>query len=102
MAKDNRIPYLLDCYGPLLSQKQFSVVDLYYNEDFSLAEIAENEGITRQGVLDAIKRAEAQLLAFEEKLHFLEKVNRLWQLSANAKKEGSAAELCEYIDTQLL
>ena len=45
----------------LLTEKQQSAIDQYYNQDLSLAEIAENEGITRQGVRDAVKRAEAQL-----------------------------------------
>ena len=73
MAKDYKIPYMLDCYGSLLTKKQKCLVDQYYNDDLSLAEISESEGITRQGVRDAIKRAEAQLLETEEKLHFIEK-----------------------------
>lgn len=73
MAKDYKIPYMLDCYGNLLTEKQRCIVDQYYNDDLSLAEIAESEGITRQGVRDAIKRAEAQLFEIEEKLHFIEK-----------------------------
>jgi len=59
---------LFDFYGNMLTDKQKEFFDLYYNEDLSLAEIAENEGITRQGVRDAIVRAENLLLEFEEKL----------------------------------
>jgi len=73
LAKDYKIPYMLDCYGNLLTEKQRCLVDQYYNDDLSLAEISESEGITRQGVRDAIKRAEAQLFETEEKLHFIEK-----------------------------
>lgn len=68
MAKDLEISFLLDFYGDMLTEKQKDVVELYYNEDLSLAEIAENEGITRQGVRDAIKRAEVQMLEMEERL----------------------------------
>lgn len=68
MSKDMKISFLLDFYGDMLTEKQHSMVDYYYNEDLSLAEIAENEGITRQGVRDAIKRAEALLLDMEERL----------------------------------
>ncbi len=68
MAKNLDIIILFDIYGEMLTQKQQDFISYYYNDDLSLAEIAENEGITRQGVRDAIKRAEAQLIAFEEHL----------------------------------
>lgn len=68
MAKNLEISLLFDFYGDMLTDKQRDVVELYYNDDLSLSEIAENEGITRQGVRDSIKRAEAQLLEMEERL----------------------------------
>ena len=68
MGKNLEIALLLDFYGDILTEKQRNMVDYYYNDDLSLAEIAENEGITRQGVRDAIKRAEAQMLELEERL----------------------------------
>ena len=68
MAKNLDVINLFDIYGEMLTQKQQDFICYYYNDDLSLAEIAENEGITRQGVRDAIKRAEAQLFAFEEHL----------------------------------
>lgn len=68
MAKNLNISVLLDFYGEMLTEKQREVVELYYNEDLSLAEIAEHSGITRQGVRDSIKRAEYQLMDCEEKL----------------------------------
>ena len=68
MAKNMEIALLFDFYGDMLTDKQRDVVELYYNDDLSLAEIAENEGITRQGVRDSIKRAESQLLEMEERL----------------------------------
>ena len=66
MAKNLEIALLFDFYGEMLTDKQRDVVELYYNDDLSLSEIAENEGITRQGVRDSIKRAEAQLLDMED------------------------------------
>lgn len=57
---------LLDYYGSLLTEKQKTYFDLYYNQDLSLAEIAEQEGISRQGVHDAICRTEAILRGMEE------------------------------------
>lgn len=65
-----KISFLLDFYGAMLTEKQREVVEYYYNDDLSLSEIAQNEGITRQGVRDAIKRAEFQLLEMESRLGF--------------------------------
>ncbi|MCD7929067.1 MAG: YlxM family DNA-binding protein [Clostridiales bacterium] len=62
-----RMTMLYDFYGELLTERQREFYDLYHNEDFSLAEIAENAGITRQGVRDVIVRAEAILNEMEEK-----------------------------------
>jgi predicted DNA-binding protein YlxM (UPF0122 family) len=66
--KSIELVMLFDFYGNMLTDKQKEFFDLYYNEDLSLSEIAENEGITRQGVRDAIVRAENLLTEFEEKL----------------------------------
>lgn len=71
------ISSLLDIYGALLSENQRDVLDLYYNGDLSLSEIGEDTGITRQGVRDAIKKGEAKLLEFEEKLNFHKKSKKL-------------------------
>lgn len=62
------VSFLLDHYSRVLTERQRTVLDLYYNEDFSLSEIAENLGITRQGVRDAILHGEKQLLFLEESL----------------------------------
>lgn len=58
---------LLDFYGELLTDKQRECFDLHYNDDLSLSEIAEQSGISRQGVWDNIRRAESALREFEEK-----------------------------------
>jgi len=68
---------LCDIYGSLLSDKQREAVELYCNEDYSLSEIAENTGISRQGVRDQIKHAENQLVTFEESLGLLIKTTKL-------------------------
>jgi len=90
--KDLRVSGLLDIYGEILTEKQRDVIDLYYNEDLSLAEIAEHEGITRQGVRDNIKRGEVVLMEMEEKLHFYKKFQKLIGLS------DLIHELCDEID----
>ena len=70
MAKNLEISYLLDFYGDVLTQTQRDVMEQYYTDDFSLAEIAANFGITRQGVRDSIKRGESILLELEQKVGF--------------------------------
>ena len=62
-----RMALLFDFYGDVLTDRQKEFYDLYYNEDLSLAEIAENYGITRQGVRDVIVRAEGILTELEDK-----------------------------------
>lgn len=86
MEKDLYVSALLDVYGEFLSEKQRSLVELYYNDDLSLGEIAENEGITRQGVRDMVKRAEQQLYKFEEKCGYCKKFSRLKNLCENCKE----------------
>ena len=61
---------LLDYYGPVLTDKQRAILTEYYDQDLSLAEIAENYGISRQGVRDAIKHGEAALTQMEERLGY--------------------------------
>ena len=68
VAKNLEISFLLDFYGDMLTEKQHAFLNYYYNDDLSLSEIAANEGITRQGVRDAIKRAESQLYDMEARL----------------------------------
>ena len=66
--KDMHISLLLDFYGDILSERKRELTGLYYNDDLSLSEIAEISGISRQGVRDAVKKSEAELLELEEKL----------------------------------
>lgn len=68
--------FLLDIYGNILTDKQRSVMELYYWEDLSLGEISECEGITRQAVRDSVKRSEQIFEEFEAKLGFAEKITK--------------------------
>lgn len=77
MAKELKFVMLLDCYGDLLTEHQRSVMELYYCEDLSLAEIGEPLGITRQAVRGLIKRTEDILLNYEEKLGFAGRLEKM-------------------------
>lgn len=68
-----KILVLFDCYSRVLSARQRDAMDLYYNEDLSLAEIAEQTGTTRQAVRDLIKHGEERLYELEEGLRVYEK-----------------------------
>ena len=72
-----RMALLYDFYGDMLTDRQKEFYDLYYNEDLSLAEIAENYGITRQGVRDVIVRAEAILTELEDKTGIIKRFHRM-------------------------
>ncbi|MGI6279184.1 MAG: YlxM family DNA-binding protein [Acutalibacteraceae bacterium] len=94
------ISALLDVYGSFLSSKQRLLMEQYYNDDLSLSEIAENEGITRQGVSDNLKRAEAKLRRWEKELGYCDSFLKLKALSAKARGGDKKAidEICSIID----
>ena len=90
--KNLRLASLLDFYGDVLSERKQEVLSLYYNEDLSLAEIAEEIGISRQGVRDLIKKAEDELSFLEDKLGLQKKFNealaqsdKLFKMMVNEK-----------------
>lgn len=95
--KNLHISALLDVYGEFLSEKQRVITEHYFNDDLSLAEIAENEGITRQGVSDLIRRAELQLGLYEEKCGYCERFSRLKALSL-AARSGDKSVIDEILD----
>ena len=83
------VAFLLDFYGDVLTERKRDALDFYYNDDMSLAEIAEEMSISRQGVRDIIKKAEEELFFYEEKLGLARKFE---DAQRHAKK---ALELCE-------
>ena len=71
--KNLHLAYLLDFYGEVLGERTRELLEMYYCDDMSLAEIADAVGITRQGVRGGIKKGEEELLFLEEKLHLAAK-----------------------------
>jgi predicted DNA-binding protein YlxM (UPF0122 family) len=73
MEDVHKMSLLMDFYGHILPARQLSIMELYYENDLSLTEIAEQTGITRQGVYDHIRKAEHTLKVMEEKMMLVEK-----------------------------
>ena len=86
--KNLEIGFLLDFYGDILPERRRDIMDLYYNDDLSLAEIAEMKNISRQGVRDAIQRSEKQLNDMENKLGLI-------------RRDGEIRKLLENLDSEL-
>ena len=101
---------LLDFYGELLTPRQRSCFSMHYNEDLSLAEIAEILDISRQGVRDLIVRAEATLMETEEKTGLIKRFSEqklvMDKMEAELKEliqltEGKARELAQKLTAEL-
>ncbi len=76
MNESVEIALLLDFYGQLLTQKQFEILDLHYNNDFSLSEIGEQYRISRQGVYDSVKKGKDALRRYEDMLGLVKRFSR--------------------------
>ena len=76
MDKHIEVGMLWEIYGKLLTEKQYEVLNDYYNNDLSLSEIAENNNISRQGVRDLMKKGESKLFYYEEKLNIMKKTQQ--------------------------
>ena len=98
-AKNMAVGYLLDFYGGMLTERARSIMEQYYRDDLSLGEIAENFGISRQGVRHVIKHAEEQLTLFEQTLGLsaqfrsvLDSAARIRELAASLSEMGGEAK----------
>ena len=100
--KNLAVAELLDRYGSVLSERHRELLDYYYNQDLSLAEIAAEVGISRQGVRDGIKKAEEELFFLERGLHLSQNAEamraageKLLGLSLSAEARTAVLELLE-------
>ena len=99
--KNLSLSFLLDQYGSVLGERQRLMLDLYYNQDLSLAEIAAEVGISRQGVRDSIKKAEEELRFLEQNLHLHERTMAI-EAAAQRLLAGAASSETQNAVRQLL
>ncbi|GLO65966.1 MULTISPECIES: putative DNA-binding protein [Oceanobacillus] len=97
LDKTTRINYLFDFYQELLTPKQRNYMEMYYLEDYSLGEISELFQVSRQAVYDNIKRTEAMLESYEEKLHLYSKFEQRVKLLDKLKLLTTDNHVHEYI-----
>ena len=90
IEKDFEVTMLYEMYRPILTQKQKSALDMYYNLDYSLGEIAANEGISRQAALDTIKKGTDKLYRAEEDLKLYARYQRSAELLAQLERDAHA------------
>lgn len=100
LEKKQRVNLLMDCYIDLLTDKQKDYLMLYYEEDLSLAEIAEDLNVSRNAVFDNLKRAVNLLEDYENKLHLLEKHIQRMELIGKIEQEQAIdkSEMNDYLD----
>ena len=96
--KNLNFSYLLDFYKNVLPDRTANMLDMYYNEDLSLSEIADNFGITRQGVRDLIKRGEEELLKLEERIGLIKKIEDLAKAIKEIKNFAKNKNYIEILD----
>ena len=100
---------LYDFYGELLTESQREILEMYYFEDLSLSEIAETRGTSRAAVHDLIRRSEAKLEGYEEKLHLVERflaqseeLDRMVKLVRESREnEGNPEAVPAYVRSRL-
>lgn len=95
MDKVYETSLLLDFYGQLLTDRQYEILDLHYNNDYTLSEIAEQLNISRQGVYDNEKRGRALLNEYEDKLGLLSKFSQQKQRAEQVQKLIEQIEINE-------
>ena len=92
VEEKNILIKLFDAYGGLLSEGQKEIMASYINYDFTVSEIAENLGISRQAVKDSVKKAEQKLYDYEKKLMLVKRIENLIEENEKLKKKLSKKE----------
>jgi predicted DNA-binding protein YlxM (UPF0122 family) len=99
--KNLNVAYLLDFYGDVLSERRRLVLDEYYNNDLSLSEIADELGVSRQGVRELIKKAEEELNFYEQKLHLAQRFGEAGEHAAALRAMAVAHDLPDEVINEI-
>ncbi len=99
LEKKQRINLLMDCYEDLLTDKQRQYLDYYYHQDYSLSEIGDEFGVSRNAVFDTLKKSVLALEKYEDKLHLLTKHEERLQLinRIETEKQKDISNIDEYL-----
>lgn len=101
MEEKIEISILLNLYGNLLTETQRNYMEMYYNQDLSLSEIAEIEDITRQAVRTNLLKSKKKLYEYEKKLNFMQKENNIRKVLESLKKQENKSyieKIYEFLD----
>ncbi len=101
MEEKIEISILLNLYGNLLTKTQRNYMEMYYNQDLSLSEIAEIENITRQAVRTNLLKSKKKLYEYEKQLNFMQKENNIRKLLEKLKNQENkiyVEKIYEYLD----
>ena len=105
MEEKIEISILLNLYGNLLTDTQKNYMDLYYNQDYSLSEIGDNENITRQAVRTILVKSKRKLYEYEQKLKFMEKeknikilIEKIYNSKSNSEKQKYLKKIQDNLD----
>lgn len=101
MEEKIEISILLNLYGNLLTETQRNYMEMYYNQDLSLSEIAEIEDITRQAVRTNLLKSKKKLYEYEKKLNFMQKENNIRKVLESLKKQENKfyiEKIYEFLD----
>jgi len=91
--KDLSVSVFLDLYGDILEERPRQILDMYFNDDYSLSEISELLGITRQGVGESVRKSVKRLRDMEEKLHLMDRITQFEKCRDELAMQVSSAQL---------
>ena len=101
MEEKVKVSILLEIYGNLLTRKQYEFMDYYYNQDYSLSEIADNNEITRQAVRTILIKSKTKLEEYEEKLKFMQKEEKIKKYIEKLEETNANKKILEKLKEQI-
>ena len=101
MEEKVRVSILLEIYGKLLTEKQYEIMDYYYNQDLSLSEIGDNNDITRQAVRTILLKSKKKLEQYENQLKFMQKEEKIKKCIEELEETNADKKILKKIKQQI-